>query len=66
MKDFYIHMSDGKMFLFRASNMKIVLDKIGEAKLTKNGFLQVRIPEIFKYVTINVGEITYIEEEDDW
>lgn len=46
--------------------MKDILDLIGMARLTNSGFLDVRIQNTYKYVTINVEQIVSIEEEDDF
>ena len=65
MKDFTVRMSDGREYLLRGERMKDILDLIGMARLTHSGFLDVRIQDIYKYVTINVEQIVSIEEEDD-
>ena len=65
MKDFYIHTSDGKKFLIRGTNMQNIMDQIGSAKMRNNGFIEARIPVIYKYVMIGIDEITYIEEDDE-
>lgn len=65
MKDFYIHMSDGTRYLVRAEKMVDVKHQIGQTRLINGGFMDVRIPETYKYVTINVEQITYIEEDDE-
>ena len=57
MKDFTIRMADGREYLIRGERMREVLDLIGSARLTMNGFLDVRIPLTYKYVTINVDQI---------
>ena len=65
MKDFTIRMVDGRKYWARGERMKDILDLISMARLTNNGFLDVRTNLIFKYVTINVDQIVSIEEEDD-
>lgn len=65
MKDFTVRMSDGREYLLRGERMKDILDLIGMARLTNSGFLDVRIQDTYKYVTINVEQIVSIEEEDD-
>lgn len=66
MKDFYIHMSDGKAYLVRAEKMVDVKHQIGQARLINGGFMDVRNPVTYKYVMINVEQITYIEEDDEF
>ena len=66
MNDFYIRMSDGKLYLIRGEKMEDILSQIGEAKLMRNGFLDVREPATFKYVTININQIVAIEEDDEY
>lgn len=65
MKDFYIYTSDGRRFLIRGTNMQNIMEQVGRAKMLNYGFIEVRIPVTFKYVMINVGEITFIEEDDE-
>ena len=65
MKNFTVRMSDGREYLLRGERMKDILDLIGMARLTNSGFLDVRIQDTYKYVTINVEQIVSIEEEDD-
>lgn len=66
MRDFIIRMSDGKEYYLRGERMKDILDLIGMARLTYSGFLNVRIQNTYKYVTINVEQIVSIKEEDDF
>lgn len=65
MKDFTIRMADGREYLIRGERMREVLQLIGSARLTRNGWLDVRLHSLDKYVTINVDQIISIEEDDE-
>lgn len=65
MKDFIVRMSDGREYFIRGERMKDILDLIGNAQMTMGGFLDVRIPVTYEYVTINISQIVSIKE-DDW
>lgn len=45
--------------------MDDILSQIGQARMFCKGFLGVRIPTTYKYVTINVDQIVAIEEDDE-
>ena len=65
MKDFTIRMADGREYLIRGERMRDVLYLIGSARLTMNGWLDVRLHPLDKGVTINVDQIISIEEGDE-
>ena len=66
MNDFIVRMSDGRKYFIRGEQMKDILDQIGNARMTMDGFLDVRIPTTYEYVTINTNQIVSIKEDDEF
>lgn len=65
MKDFYIKVSTGDVFLICGQCIAEVRELIARTKTMMDGWLDVRVPATYKYVTINVNQIVWIEEDDE-
>ena len=63
MKNFYIKLETGDVYILRAENLAGVFSQIGTAKLVNNGWLTALYVDTWNTITVNSNKIVSISED---